>query len=121
MIVGDDVHDRMHVYASKKEAINVGKTEIKRAQGQGCSVCCCYLALSPIGTLHVNLLLLGEQRDVVFYCPNGIYSKSKEEEEDDDDDRDGDVALNHLEWRRSADRGREVNDLTRCVESFDRC
>lgn len=58
---------------------------------------------------------------MVIYRPNGKSSDCKEEEEDDDNDRDGDVALNHLGWRRSADRGGEVNDLARCVESFDAC
>lgn len=57
---------------------------------------------------------------MVIYRPNGKASKGKEEEEDDDNDRDGDVALDHLGWRRSADRGRKMNDVAICVESFDR-
>lgn len=53
---------------------------------------------------------------MVIYRPDRKSSECKKEEEDDDDNRDGDVALNHVGWRRSADRGREVNDSVRCAE-----
>lgn len=58
---------------------------------------------------------------MVIYRPDRKSSECKEEEEDDDDNRDGDVALNHVGWRRPADRGREVSDSVRCVGSFDYC
>ncbi|KAJ5695668.1 hypothetical protein N7536_006080 [Penicillium majusculum] len=98
------------MFVCDQEAINACKSETKRARGQGpgqgCSVYCCYPALSPIRTLRIGLLLLGEERDVVIYRPDRKSSECKKEEEDDDDNRDGDVSLNHV-GRRSADRGRE--------------
>lgn len=75
-----------------------------KAQVKGAVFIAATLPLSPIRTLRISLLLLGEEGDVVIYRPDCKSSECKKEEEDDDDNRDGDVALNHVGWRRSVDQ-----------------
>lgn len=81
---------------------------VKAPRSRGCSVYC-DPALSPsFSILRVGLFLLGEKGDMILHCVDGKSCQCHQDEEHDDDDRDGDVALDHLVWRRSADRGREV-------------
>ena len=94
----------MCAYSEKeKRQLMPVKAKPREAQGRASRVyvvlaCCCYPASSPICTLRIGLLLLGKERDVALYSPDGKSSDCKEDKDDDDDDRDGDVALNHLGW-----------------------
>ncbi|KAJ5399738.1 hypothetical protein N7465_010227 [Penicillium sp. CMV-2018d] len=81
------------------------KSETKRAQGQAKVKGAVFIA----ATLPYHPSALSASTS--FFLEKNETCECKKEEEDDDDNRDGDVALNHVGWRRSADRGREVNDL----------
>ncbi|KAJ5959635.1 uncharacterized protein N7479_006785 [Penicillium vulpinum] len=87
-----------------RKSVNQGKTRLREPQAKvKGAVFAAILPYHP-SALSASLSFLLEKKET---CEAG---NCKEEEDDDDDNRDGDVALNHLGWGRSTDRGREVNN-----------
>ncbi|KAJ5209659.1 hypothetical protein N7449_004038 [Penicillium cf. viridicatum] len=95
------VCDRMYVFVSKKRQSMPVKARPREPKAKAKVKGAVFIA----ATLPYHPSALSTSTS--FFFEKNETCECKEEEEDDDDNRDGDVALNHVGWRRPADRGRE--------------